>query len=130
MTIEKSILLINDVYQVQIGLPPVSAYPNPFTPQERNRLAQYGEPVIACGGTFVVPSPSETFVLPDNDLVFPSQFPLKQLFAIDDYGNALACATYFQTTIVTRITAAITDIVDNTPGVIGTTIQTIDTGGN
>jgi hypothetical protein len=134
MTLEKSINLINDIYWVQVGLPPVSAYPAPFTPQEKNRLAQYGEPVVACGGTFVaVISPEETFTLPANDLVFPSQFPVKQQFAIADYEDAtqaLLYATAFRNTIVTRITTAVTNLVDNVPGAIGSEISVINTGGN
>jgi len=129
MTISKSILLINDVYHVQIGLPSVLAVPAPFTPQELNRLSQYGEPVVACGGTFTYPD-ATTFALPANDLVFPAQFPLKQLFAIADYDDALLAATTFQAAIVVLLTTAMEALVDNTPGAIGTSLETIDTGGN
>lgn len=134
MTLEKSISLINDIYWVQIGLPPRIAYPAPFTPQEKNRLAQYGEPVIECGGEFIaVISPEDAFDLPANDLVFPSQFPVKQQFAIADYEDAdqaLLYATAFRNTIVTRITDAMEALVENVPGAIGTSIDTINTGGN
>ena len=133
MTLESSINLINDSYHAQVGL--TKATPEALTPLEKLRIGQFGEPVVACGGAIngVNGNAQPVIVtLPANSRRFPSQFPVKTVFSIADYGAeaALSLAVDFRSKIVTAVTAAMTATVAKTPGSIGTDIQTINVGGN
>ena len=103
MHLYSSITLINNTYHVQVG-PRILEGTSAFTPAEQEALAKAGEPVVEVGGTFT-DSPL-TFTLSEEDRLFPSQFPVKQLFSLDDDDDAGDMAVLFRDTIKTRIEAA------------------------
>jgi hypothetical protein len=70
-----------------------------------------------------------TFDLPTRQLLFPSQFPVRQSFSIPDIaGNeANVQATTWRDAIEGRITTAMQALSSIDAGILGTTITEIDT---
>lgn len=121
MRISSSIILIDGVYNATVDLASGG-----FTPVEAEAVYQHGEPSVACGGVFNN-NVNLTFTLPANDRQFPSQFPVKQRFAIADYANASARAELWRSTIKTRLDTAITTLRNISVSNIGEEIANIDT---
>lgn len=123
MRLNTSITLVDGVYHVSVDL----ADTNGFTPVEQEAVTQFGEPTIACGGSFD-DGGGLTYTLDTNDKLFPSQFPVKEKFSTVDYpSNANARAVLWRDTIKTRIDAAITTLRSKTVGTVGEEIANIDT---
>ena len=128
MQIHSSITLINNVYHVQVGPRALDGMGlSAFTPVEQEALAKVGEPVVACGGTFT--TEGLEFTMDADDRYFPSQFPVKKLFSVDDYDDdAPGMAVLFRDTIKTRMTTAMENIrIDMTSDATGSEIDDIDT---
>lgn len=92
--------VLGNARHVQVG---VDTAPGSITENERRALQQLGEPLVECGGDFTSP----TFTLPSNQLRFPSQFPVKQIF--DRSTNAVTAdsqANRWRLTILQRIQTA------------------------
>lgn len=121
MRITSSIILIDGVYNVTIDLASGG-----FTPVEAEAVYQHGEPSVACGGEFT-DGDDLTFELSASDKKFPSQFPVKQRFSLEDYEDAAARATVWRDTIKTRLDTAITTLRNISVGAVGEEIDNIDT---
>ncbi len=121
MRISSSIILIDGVYNVTVDL--VSGG---FTPVEAEAVYQHGEPTVSCGGEFD-DGDALTFTLADNDRKFPSQFPVKQRFSLEDYGDAAERAELWRSTIKTRLDTAITTLRNISVANTGEEIANIDT---
>lgn len=122
MEIETRIDQIGRVFHVQIGLTkaPVGT---PLTPAEAEAFRQKGEPLIACGGTFG--TGEDAFSLPAEDRRLPSQFPIKQLFSLDDHDDAATRASTFRSAIEDRMETARDTILEESVGPIGHFITTV-----
>jgi len=120
MEIEVRIDLINRSYRVQVGL--TGAPGTPLSPVEYQAIQRFGEPVVQLGGTFT--AGGLTFTLPAATARFPSQFPVNQIFSLDDFADAAARATLFRNTMESRIVAARDAVVSASPGVTGHFITT------
>lgn len=120
MQLHLHIRVVNGVHHSEVGL---ATYPGsePLTPCEREALSRFGEPVVDCGGDFT------EFQLPTNSLRFPSQFPVKAVFAEEDYpeGAANAHAVTFRDVIESRLIAARNALLERVPGTLGTDIKTV-----
>jgi len=117
-----TIRLVNNAYHVEVNLADEG-----LTPVEKEVIAQYGEPVIAAGGTFN-DGVSLSYDLNANDRKFPSQFPVKAIFSRADYpSDANARAVLFRDQIRSRIDTAITALRNNSAGTVGKDIDNEDT---
>jgi len=99
MRLADTIELIDNAYHVQIGL----AEERGLTPVEQEAFANFGDAVVDVGGEFS--TEGLTFTLPTRDVFFPSGFPVKQIFSLDDFNDANARAVLWRDTIKTRIIA-------------------------
>jgi hypothetical protein len=120
MQVDSSIQIINGVYHVYVG-------PNkdPFTPEEASAINKFGEMPIQCGGSFVGNGGSPTFTLPNNTLLYPSQFPCRATFSTADFPDAAERAVTFRDTIINRLTAAKTNLMSKTAQHLGFNTITI-----
>ena len=122
MRITSTIQLRDAVYHVAVD----AADTLPFTPAEQEALTNFGEPTIACGGTFTLGD--LTYTLAENDRLFPSQFPVKQTFSTEDYpDDANERATLWRNTIKTRLENAVAALRSLAPGTVGEETDNIDT---
>jgi len=108
MQLHTKIRLVDHAFHVEVGIPsgPVE---DAFTASEWEAVSAIGEPSISVGGEFT-DGASLTFELPLEQVKFPSQFPIKQIFDTDDHLDAADRATLYKDEISTRIDAAITAI--------------------
>jgi hypothetical protein len=118
MQIKSSITIKDNVYHVEIDL-------DKFSPAEEEAVAQFGEPTIACGGEFEDPD----FTLADDDRKFPSQFPVKQRFGVEDYESASDIAVAWRNAVKDRLESGMEAVRLSaaSPGVVGLEIDIIDT---
>jgi hypothetical protein len=121
MQIESTNYLVDGRYEVQIGL--AKPLDTALTPVEKQAFDTFGEPVVDCGGTFT--TEGLTFTLPTDQRWFPSQFPVKQVFALADHSDANARAQLFRSTIQTRLVAARDAQIALSPGTTGRTVSTL-----
>lgn len=120
MIIKSDIELRGGDYYVTVALDVTSD--RALTGREKDAIAMFGEPTIACGGEFT--TEGLTFTLPANSLRFPSQFPLRSRFSGDD---AAASATLFRTTMIQRIQTGMAAQVAQVPGTTGRWVETVST---
>lgn len=121
MQIVTSISLTNNVYSVDVSLEAGG-----FTPIEADAISRFGEPLVSCGGSFT-DGGDLTYVLDDNDKYFPSGFPVRQRFSLDDNADAYARTTVWRDTMKTRITAAVTALRALDIDALGKEISIVDT---
>ena len=121
MQISQRIDLFNGTYQVAISL---ATDADALSAVEKDKLAQFGEMVIACGGTFPY-GDSLTFTRPTDDRRFPSQFPVVARFSLADAADANAQAVAFRDTLLARLAAALETLLGKTPGTIGRQVTTL-----
>jgi hypothetical protein len=96
-------------------------------PEEAEAVRRFGEPTIDVGGEFD-DGDALTYTLAADDRKFPSQFPVKKIFSLEDYTTTTNDrAVLFRDTIRTRITDAITDLRAQAVGSTGREISNIDT---
>ncbi len=103
------------------------------TPVEDAQLSEFGEPLVDVGGTITgsatrpdAGSPTTvTITLPSKLVRLTSQFPVKEVFSLDDDSDADVMAKVWRNTIVARITAAKTTLMDLTENFVGETVTTI-----
>jgi hypothetical protein len=126
MKIRTSIDLVANAYHVTVEIPALSVL-------EQELIAQFGEPPVATGGSFSgsatrpgdgAPT-STSFTLAERDCTIPTEFPVKQVFSLDDFADADVRATVFGTTIASRISAARTTLLAKDPNFIGETVTTL-----
>jgi hypothetical protein len=82
-----------------------SAAANPISPEQLTKLQQFGSVQVARGGT-VTPASGAAVTLDAADVFLPADFPIRQVFSLDDYTNAASLATAWQTLMLSRIQAA------------------------
>jgi len=105
--LETTIRLVNGSYHVETGL--AAGDPQALSPAARANLAEFGEWLVNAGDeTFT--SGAATIALPSDPRRFPSQFPVKKIFAVADLGAAPAAA--IAALYRTFIEAAIVDAKD------------------
>lgn len=121
MRISSSIILIDGVYNATVDL-----FSGGFTPVEAEAVYQHGEPSVECGGEFD-DGDALTFTLADNARQFPSQFPVKQRFSLEDYEDAAARAELWRSTIKTRLDTAITTLRTISVSNTGEEVANLDT---
>lgn len=122
MELLRTIRLVNNVYHAEVDLADGG-----LTPVEEETITQYGEPVIAAGGTFT-DGQGLTFTLADEDRKFPSQFPVKATFSRADFpSDANARAVLWYDTIRDRCETAMETIRGYAAGITGRDISNIDT---
>lgn len=122
MEIESTIRLVGNVYNVEIDLAT-----DGFTPTEQEVVEQFGEPLVDIGGSFT-DGGSLSYTLTSEDRRFPSQFPIKVQFSRVDYpDDAAERAGVYRSTLITRITAAITTLRGYTVSNLGHDISNNDT---
>jgi hypothetical protein len=86
--------------------------PNNLSDTDRRLMRQFGEPEIEVGGDFDAGEPG-TFSLPTKKVKIRSDFPFVQTFdaTADAFNtNTQDLIEYYRDTIVTRFTAALTDL--------------------
>lgn len=94
---------------------------------EQEAISQFGEPVIDCGGSFDDQA-GLTYTLATNEKLFPSQFPVKELFSTEDFpSDASARADLWKSTVIARLTSAVQTLRTNSVGALGYDVQNIDT---
>jgi hypothetical protein len=136
MEIKSTIRLSNSLYQAEVMLGD-----NGLTPVETEVINYFGQPSIECGsafgttGTTGATGTNTYFDLPANAKLFPSNFPVKQIFSLLDFPvgttappNAAQRADIWRDAVVTRITEAMqAKRAEATSSDIGTIVQNIDT---
>lgn len=122
MNVQHTISISGNAYHVQIG-PDDRLSGSGLTPVEYEAFARFGEPVIDCGGTFTLGE--GTFTLPANELRYPSQFPILQLFALDDFADAGDRADAFRAQILAKLAAAKDAVLEKQANHVGTQISTL-----
>jgi hypothetical protein len=115
MEIEVFVKPVNNTYEVQVGL---SREPGSLTPVEVAAFLNFGEPLVDCGGSFDNDAGC-AYTLPTDQRLFPSQFPVKQIFSLVDFGDAAIRANLYYTTLQTRLAAARTTQTNKTTGTVG-----------
>lgn len=100
MRLTSSLKLVGNVYHAQIGV----ADADPFTVRELDVLAKIGEPEVSIGGNFT--GAGVDFTLDAREVLFPSGFPVKRQFDLDDDVLSGENADVYLTTLKTRVTAA------------------------
>lgn len=126
MKIRSTIDIIDRVYTVQVGVEGV-------TPAEQELLRQFGMPEVAVGGDFSgsatrpgdVSPTAVTFSLATETRRLPQDFPVKQVFSLDDAATADVQAVVFQNTINSRITSALTTLKAMVPNFVGESLTTV-----
>lgn len=126
MKIRTTIDLIGNAYHVMFEITALS-------PIEQELIKQFGEPVVAIGGTIAgsatIPgqgSPTAvSFTIPAEDRTIPTEFPFKKIFSLDDTPNAGVQASVYRSTIETRIAAARTALIAKSPHFVGETVTTL-----
>lgn len=122
MRLVTNIVLTDGAYHASVDLTPQG-----LSPVEEEALSHFGEPIIQCGGEFT-DGDALTFTLPENHKRFPSQFPVKKRFAIEDFpDDAADMALLWRDTIKARIAAAVTAKRNTSAGTTGEEISVIDT---
>lgn len=114
MKIRTFIDIVNRVYQVEIHVTDVSEY-------EKELIANFGEPEVNVGGSFVgsitapggeIPTEVE-FAIPDRYLRVINDFPYKQVFDLRDDENASLQAKIYADEIVARLASAKVQLLEN-----------------
>jgi hypothetical protein len=128
MEIESFIDLVNGAYVTQIGLT-TGTSAKPLSALEQEIWADFGEPLIECGGDFLDPDDSEVtlYSLPLDSRRLPSQFPVKKTFDTSDSANAKVRATVYRDTLIARIETARNTHLGLATSVPGHTITTVNT---
>lgn len=122
MQIEVYIRPLNNLFEVQIGL--AGTPEEALTPVEREAFRNFGEPVVDCGGEFD-DGDGLVFNLPTDERRFPSQFPVKQLFSLEDNADANDRAVLYRTTIEQRLVTARDEQTDKVTGTSGRFVNTL-----
>jgi hypothetical protein len=122
MQVVTSKALINSTYRIEIALEE-----DGLTRLEDEAIVAFGEPTVACGGTFEY-GDDDSFDLPDNDKSFPSDFPVSESFSLVDYPeDADLRADAWKTAIITRLTDAMKDLRSTPSGETGREVLNINT---
>lgn len=121
MNIKSQIVLSSGVYYVSVDLEA-----NGLTHEEASAIHRHGEPVIQCGGSFSY-GVGQTYELPAQDLRFPSQFPAKQQFSLEDFEAASDMALGWREAIKQRLDTAVTALRNKAVANIGHEVVNIDT---
>jgi hypothetical protein len=119
MKLATEIYEINGSFHVEVGVTDV----NPFTPAEAEALKNFGEPAVNCGGA--VTADEVTITLPPNFRRFPSQFPVKAIFAVADNVHAADLATAFRVMIETLLTNARNTLIAGSSAGVGTWVTSV-----
>jgi len=90
-----------------------TAAQNPITPLEFEKLNQFGPMTVARGGV-ITPVTGSAVTLPTSDVYLPVDFPVTQVFNLDDYANADSLAAKWHDVMSTRIQAAIATLLAQT----------------
>lgn len=104
-----------------------------FTANEEQKILDHGDPLIEVGGTFEgsasrdgVEAPVEvSFILPTATRRLRSDFPVKQVFDLEDDENSDIMAKVWGDTIAARCTAAKTNLISLTSPFEGETVVTV-----
>lgn len=96
--------LENDVYQVTIVT-------EDWSELDKQLMVKYGEPEINLGGEFDGPY-SMSFTLSDNFVRIMSESPFVGRFDSRDYADAEDRALTWKTTVMERLTSAVTTLRD------------------
>lgn len=125
MKIRSHIDIIKSRYHAQIDVFDLSA-------NEEELINSFASPLVEVGGNFSgsVTRPDSTVVTVDFDLPtaqkrLPYDFPVKQVFDLQDDPKSDAFAKFFVDTIVNRITSAKNNLISKEDNFVGETVTTI-----
>lgn len=126
MKIKTTIDLVANTYHVAVGIEALS-------PHEQELIQQFGEPAVQIGGTIsgsaTIPGDqnptSVSFTIPTETRTIPTEFPVKQVFSLDDNANAGLRAAVYRTVIESRIASARTALVAKAANFVGETVTTL-----
>ena len=125
MKINSHIDIISDRYHVQVDVLSTSAH-------EEELINYFGAPLVEVGNSFsgTVTRPDTTtvtvnFELPANQKRLPFDFPVKQVFDLNDDPESDAKAKVFMDEIVNRITTAKNNLISQNANFVGETTTTI-----
>lgn len=95
--------LENGVYMVSLNT-------EDWSEGDKNLMAFYGEPSIDLGETFVSAGSAPDYTLPVVYVRIMSEMPVKQGFDSRDHVDAESMALTWESTIISRIDAAVTTL--------------------
>lgn len=126
MKINTEINLVDGRYRVQISVFDLTAV-------EEELFRSHGNEIVNTGGTFSgsltkpgagAPT-SVSFELPEEQRMLPSQFPVVQIFDLDDDADSDVKAKIYANEISNRISTAKTNLLNKNSHYIGQTVTTI-----
>ena len=126
MKIQTLIDNINSRYNVQVDVLDLTAY-------EEELIQQFGEPILDIGGFFKGEARRDNnslyvaveFTLPSRHRRIPSDYPISQIFDLNDDINADIKAEVYSLELKSRIKAVKNSLIKNESPFIGETIHTI-----
>lgn len=119
MDIKSTIRLVDNVYHAEIDL-------YELTLVEQDVINKFGEPTVDCGGSFS-DGGGLSFTLDTNNRKFPSGFPVKESWDLDDFADSADRAALWRDTVKTRIDTAVTALRAKTYSNLGTEIDPVPT---